>query len=211
MRLRTWLVVATVVGALAVSSVSATAVDQKPTSIAAQAKTLGITKAGQKYRYEHETATSPEGTLILTVDLPTAWSDRADSHFVHPDSGEPYGAGVRATTDADKFHSSFAVPGLKVNATTEIPASFDAGELVRANAFKGCRASSVKPFDNGTVAGSYQLFSKCDRKKAAAVVVVGVDERAGVELLVAGQALTKADLRAFDRALRTAGVEKTSV
>lgn len=205
---RCWIALALTMGLVA-AGVDAGALDQAPTKLAKQAKSVGITKPGKKYRYEEATASSVEGTLTVAVDLPTAWSDRADSHFVRPDTEEPYGAGVRATTDADKFHNSFDVPGLKVNVTGEVADPFDAEELVRANAFEGCRPGAIKAYDNGTFAGSYQLFRKCDGKKAGAVVVVARSRR--VMILVAGQVLTKADLAAFDRALRTITAEFTSV
>jgi hypothetical protein len=187
----------------------APAADQTPTELVSDAKALGIKKPGHRYRYHDEQSTSEEGRL--TVDFPVPWSAIAESRFRRPDTNEPYGVGLRATTDADKFHNSFDVPGVKVTATTELPDRFDPDALVEANAYTGCRAGVIAPYDNGRYEGSYQTFSRCDRKRAAAVVVVAVDARAGVMVLVAGQALTKADLAAFDRALRSAAIEKTSV
>jgi hypothetical protein len=118
--------------------------------------------------------------------------------------------GIRATTDADQFHNSFDVPGMRVTAaglTPDAVDSFDAAGTVADNAFTGCRDGNVKPFDNGTYVGMYQVYDRCDH---AAAVVVAVTGR-GVEILVAAQVLTKADLAAIDRILRSANIEKTSV
>jgi hypothetical protein len=206
------LILAAVVLGLAVSGPAAATVrrDGEPTTLAKEAKALGISKAGARYRFHKEKRSSD--TLLLSVDVPTAWSDTADSHFVRPDTHEPYGVGVRATTDADKFHTSFAVPGVKVNVDV-VPVDqapgFDPTQLVASNAYKGCRNGSVRPYDNGTFAGMYQVFDRCGKKHAAAVVVAATDR--GTELLVSAQVLTKADLKAIDRALSTVTVEKTSV
>jgi hypothetical protein len=184
--------------------------DGTPTKLVKLAKSLGITNAGSRYNFVQEERNSD--TLFLTVDVPTAWSDQADSHFIRPDSGEPYGVGLRATTDADAFHTSFDVPGMKVTAdglTPEEVDAFDTAQAVTDNAYTGCRKKRVKAFDNGVYEGSYQVFDRCDGKHAAAVVVVATGR--GVEILVAAQVLTKADLAAIDRVLRTAKVERTSV
>lgn len=184
--------------------------DGTPTSLAKQAKAFGITKAGPKYRFHKQQASS--GTLRLTVEVPTAWSDTADSHFIRPDTQQPYGVGVRATTNADKFHNSFDVPGLKVTVDVETAsqaASFDPIELVTNNAYKGCRNGSVRNYDNGTFSGKFQVFDRCGKRRAAAVVVAAND--GGTIVLAAAQVLTKADLGAVDRALRTVKIDKTSI
>jgi serine protease Do len=197
------------VSTLALSAPAAPALDASPTVLAKQAKALGITKGGSRYRFHKVRRTSD--TLLIAVELPNAWSDTADSHFIHPDSNKPYGVGVRATTNAEKFHTSFAVPGVKVTATAD-PATFvDTKELVANNAFKGCRNGSVAPFDNGTYQGTYQVFDRCGRNRAAAVVVGAMDAALSKEILVGAQVLTKADLAAIDRVLATTKIQKTSV
>lgn len=183
--------------------------DGEPTKLVKRAKSLGIKKPGPRYGFEEEERSGD--SLFLTVDVPTAWSDRADSHFIHPDTEEPYGVGLRATTDADAFHTSFDVPGMKITVdglTPDEVESFDAAETLANNTYTGCRDGTVKPFDNGVYVGKYQTFDRCDGPHAA--VVVAVLGR-GIEILVAGQVLTKADLAAIDRVLRTAKIEKTSV
>src|SRR5690242_8047304 len=97
--------------------------DGQPTKLVKQARLPGITKAGEKYTFAEQEGNSD--TWFLTVDVPTSWSDMADSHFVNPDTEEPYGVGLRATTDADAFSSSFDVPGVRVTA-----AAIDAGDSI---------------------------------------------------------------------------------
>lgn len=200
----TTLMVVTAQGASATTGRDAT-----PTTLSKRAKDLGITKAGSTYRFHKEQRTGDEGRL--TVELPTAWSDLADSQLNHPDTGSKYGIGVRATPNADKFHSSFDVPGIKLTLTTEVPRSFDAAELVARNAVGGCRAGSLRKFDNGIYAGMYQTFVRCGSKKAVAIVVAGLDFRGDVLMFAVGLALTKADLKAIDHVLATANLGKTSV
>ena len=186
---------------------AAPSLDGTPTRLAKQAKALGITKAGSKYRFQEEEANSD--TVFLTVDVPTAWDDIADSHFLRPDTEEPYGAGLRATTDADKFHNSFDVPGMKINVAGLELDAFDPGEVIANNAPEDCRAGRVRAYDNGVWAGKYQTFTRCGGTGTAEVVVAGADR--GSEILVVGVVLTKADLAAIDRVLSSATVEKTSV
>jgi hypothetical protein len=209
--MRTRLFASVLAGALLLVAGTASATvsrDGQPTKLVKQARSLGITKAGEKYTFSEQENNSD--TLFLTVDLPTAWSELADSNFIDPDTEEPYGVGLRATTDAEAFRSSFDVPGVRITAATLGPDEaelFDTEQAVSDNAYSGCRAKSIKPFDNGVYEGSYQLFDRCDGKRAAVVVdMVG----RGVEILVAGQALTKADLAAIDRVLRSVKVERTS-
>jgi len=196
---------------LAFAAANAPGLDGTPTRLVKQAKALGISKAGSKYRF-HEEERIGDQTLRLTVDVPTAWSDIADSHFINPDTEEPYGAGLRATTDADKFHNSFDVPAARINVAGLTPDeldAFDPSQVISDNAPEGCRDGRVRAYDNGTWVGKYQTFTQCGSKDAAVVVVAGVDR--GSEILVFGVALTKADLAAIDRVLSSATVEKTSV
>jgi hypothetical protein len=184
--------------------------DQEPTSIAKQAKNLGITKTGPKYKFRNQKRTTR--TLKLTVAVPTAWSATADSHFVRPGTNQTYGVGLRATTNADKFHNSFDVPGMKITAdgvTPQQAAAFDGRDLVANNGFKGCRSGSLRPYDNGTWQGVYQMYDRCGHNRAAAVVVAAQDGTAII--LLAAQVLTKADCKAIDKILETATVAKTSV
>jgi hypothetical protein len=182
--------------------------DATPTTFSKQAKALGITKAGSSYRFRKEQRSGDEGRL--TVQLPTAWSDLADSQFTRPGIGTKYGVGVRATPDADKFHSSFDVPGVKLTLTTKMEDS--PAEIVARNAVGGsCHPGSLRKFDDGIYEGMYQTFEGCGSKKAVAIVVAGVDFRGDVKLFAVGLALTKADLKAFDHILATAKLEKTSV
>ena len=206
---RSVVTVAVAIG-LAASSAGIATADQAPTTLAKQASALGITKAGAAYTFHKDTRRAD--TLTLTVSVPTAWKDRADSHFVHPDTNRPYGVGVRATTNATKFHNSFSVPGVRVTADGVSPAeadAFDGRELVANNAVKGCRNGSLKPYDNGTWEGFYQVFDRCGRNRAAAVVVAG--QNGSAILLVAAQVLTKSDLKAIDKILATADLEKSSI
>ncbi len=195
--------------ALVAGNVGVGALDEAPTKIAAKAKALGITKAGHRYRYHEEQSTGDEGRL--TIDAPVPWSDTADSVFRRPDTNEPYGVGVRVTTDAQKWHDTFDVPGYRITLTSHVPADPDSLLEPNATSYDSCRALGVKPFDNGKYHGSYELFAKCDGTKTAGIVVAATDERGSTFLLLAGTAVTKADLKAFDRALSGATLEKTSV
>jgi hypothetical protein len=209
-RLGAAMTVASVVAtcAVAVSRTPAFA-DQAPTTLAARAQSLGITKSGSHYRYVVAEQTGDEGRL--TVEFPTAWSDQAPSQFRRPNTGEPYGVGLRATTNADKFHNTFAVPGMKVTATTDVPTRFDAAQSLADNAYEGCRTGRTRSFDNGRYQGRYQTFDRCGRQHAAAVVVSALSTRGDVMILASGQVLTKNDLAAIDHALDTLMFEKPSI
>jgi hypothetical protein len=191
---------------------AAPAYDKAPTSLAKEAKRFGITKAGEAYSFEEQEDNSD--TLFLTVDIPTAWSDIAESRFVNPDTDERYGVGLRATTDEQKFSDTFDVPGVRVTAdglTADEIDAYDGREAVANNAYQGCRDGKVSEFDNGIYQGFYQSFDRCDGAKGHGAVVVSATDGRGVEILVSAQVLTKADLKAVDRVLRTSSVEKTSV
>jgi len=195
------------------TAVAAAPRDAKPTTLVSFAKQLGITKAGTKYAFEKDDRTSD--TLRLTVKLPKAWDDRADSHFVAPDTHDEYGVGVRATTNADKFHNTTDVPGMRLTAAGLTPDEldqFDPAAAVSDNAPTGCRKHKIEPFDNGTYQGKVQTFDRCDGKRGhAKIVVSAVAPSPGVEILLSAQVLTKSDLKALDQILSTATVEKTSV
>ena len=182
---------------------------QAPTALASRARSLGITKLGRHYRYELVERTDDEGRL--TVEVPVEWSARAPSRFLRPNTGEPYGVGLRATTNADKFHNTFAVPGVRVTATTDVPAQFDAARSLADNAFKGCRKGRAREFNNGRYRGLYETFDRCGRQNAAAVVVSALSGRGGVMIVAAGQVLTKNDLAAIDHGLKTLNLEKASI
>jgi len=182
--------------------------DGSPTKLVKLAKSLGIKEPGPHYTFEEE---QRGGDLSLTVEVPAEWSERADSHFTNPDTNEPYGAGVRATTDAEAFANTYDVPGVKVTAgglTSSQVDSFDAADLLANIRYPGCRKGKVKPFDNGVYKGKYQAFARCDGERTAAVAVDVLGR--GFEILVVGVVHTKADLAAIDHALLTASVEKTS-
>ena len=182
-----------------------------PTKLAKQAKALGITKAGPKYEFEQQSDSSD--ILRLTVDLPTAWGDLAESRFVNPDTEERYGVGIRATTDEDLFREGFEVPGVRITAASLTPSqvdTYDAGQVIADNAFEGCQDGKIRAFDNGVYTGSYQAYEECDDQRGHAAVLVVVTGRF-IEILVAAQILTKADLKAVDRVLRTLDVERVSI
>lgn len=204
---RIGLLVCLVAGCCAVSATAALALGQQATTLASKAKAAGIKRAGPEYRFQEEEAVAEEGRL--TVEFPTAWSEVAESSFRRPENDEAYGVGLRATTDVDKFHDTFDVPGMRVTVTTEVPD--DPGALLEPNAPQGCEEGSPRPFDNGVYVGEYLLLERCDGKRAAAFVVVAVDASESLMLVSAGQILTKADLKAVDRALRTAFLEKPSI
>lgn len=201
-------VIVTLAMAVGTSAGAAVRRDGSPTKLVKLAKSLGIKKPGPHYAFDEE---QRGGDLSLTVDVPTEWSDRADSHFTNPDTNEPYGAGVRATTDAEAFGNSYDVPGVKATAgglTSNQVDSFDAADLLASIRYPGCKKSSVKPFDNGVYEGGYLTFGRCDGEATAAVAVDVLGR--GFEILVVGVVHSKADLAALDRILRTAKVEKTS-
>ncbi len=203
-------VLAVVLG-LAVGATAGAAVkrDGPPTKLVKLAKSLGIKEAGAQYQFEEEERSGD--TIFLTVDVPTAWSARADSRFTNPDTNEPYGAGLRATTDAEKFANSYDVPGVKITVgglTRSQVESFDAKAILANIRYPGCTKSRVKPFDNGVYVGKSLAFGRCDGEPTAAVAVDVLGR--GFEILVVGVVHTKADLAAIDRVLSTAKVEKTS-
>lgn len=179
--------------------------DGQPTKLVKRAKALGIKEAGEPYTFDEEERSGDP--IFLTVEVPTKWADRADSRFTDADTNEEYGAGVRATTDAEQFANSYDVPGVRITAASA-SSDVDPADLLVNIRYPGCRKSSVKKFDNGVYEGKYVTFGRCDGEATAAVAVDVLGR--GYEILVVGVVHTKADLAALDRILRTAKVEKTS-
>ena len=180
----------------------ASAANGGPTRFAGDAKVAGITRAGASYHFKTVTERSADGRL--RVSLPTAWSNHAAAALRRPNTDEVYGVGIRASTDLAKLSKTYDVAGVRVTVTSEVPDPFDPVGVLQANMFTGCRAHRIFDYDNGTYSGKARIFSRCGQQATAGIVVAALDRAHDVFVVVAGQARTKADLAAIDRALATA-------
>lgn len=168
-----------------------------------------ISAKGRPYR---QYRTVRDDSRTLEVKVPKQWDEgHGASQFVEPGTGRRYGSGVFVSTNLDKFRNSFDVPGLRLTATTELPASVN--ELLDENSRgydTACTGQGVKAYDDGRFEGNYEFFTKCDRTKTAAVAVAAISPRDGVFIIVAAQVRTRADLAAIDRAIRSVKLTQPS-
>ncbi|MBA3606554.1 MAG: trypsin-like peptidase domain-containing protein [Acidimicrobiia bacterium] len=158
---------------------------------------VGTDEPAQAAAYEYESVVDDLGRI--TVDVPTAWSDRDTTPIVQDDGTQlPY---IAAATSVDGFINTFDVPGL-VFAALAPGADVDAS--LAEYSFEGqCTDGGITDYSDAVFTGKYQLWLDCDGGTTDVVTLVALPADGSYTAIILAQIVTDADLDALDRAFAT--------
>lgn len=144
-------------------------------------------------------------TGILTVDVPSEWTDVVTSPYVLDDGNSlPY---IEASPDSAGFNGTYGVPGLYY---TVLVGSFGTpDELIAsfAPAAGDCATDNGgNDYDDGVFSGRYHYWSDCGGSTAGIVVLVATPADQSYSAVLGVQIVGDADWEALDRAFTSFNV-----
>ncbi|MEP6300012.1 MAG: S1C family serine protease, partial [Ilumatobacter sp.] len=147
--------------------------------------------------YEYVVVTDATG--LLTVSIPTAWSD-IDGAAEQTDSGEA--PTIRASTDLEAYQTTWNVPGIYFAASGEL-GSADPNVLLDSFAPPDCTSTGREDYADAVFTGLFEAFEDCGGTGTQVLNVVAFPTDAAYAVVVSVQVVTDADLEAVDTILRT--------
>ena len=149
---------------------------------------------GETYEY----TTIQDDTGLLVVDVPTTWSD-IRTETVTDDEGFEYPQ-IIAAPDAQAFLDTYDVPGMSfaidVNGVKTV-------ENWAPDFSSACATDGAVPYDDGAYAGTLEVWYDCSGSGAQVAVIVAQPPGEEFTVRVVVQALTTADVEAFERIIQS--------
>lgn len=146
-----------------------------------------------------------DDTGVLTVDVPTEWSDIITEPYTLDDGKTlPY---IEASPDSAGFNGTYAVPGLYY---TVLVGSFGTPDELIANfapADGDCATDNgSNDYDDGVFSGRYHYWSDCGGSPTGIVVLVATPADQSYSAIMGVQIVGDADWEALDRAFTSFNV-----
>lgn len=146
---------------------------------------------------EYQTISDEQG--ILSVEVPTAWSDVQEDPWEV--DGEVVGVQLSATTDKGTFFDSWGVPGMIMGYAPGL-ADLDPEVFLDAVDYsEACESSERSELPEGYFTGKYDFWSGCGDTNSSAWVLELRPESGDYLLTIEIYAASDADLAARDRIL----------
>ncbi len=147
--------------------------------------------------YEYESLADDLGRI--TVDVPSAWTDRDTAPATAEDGGEvPY---IAAATSLDGFRGGWDEPGLLFAA---MPANTEVDGLLAQYGFADdCTDGGITDYSDAVFTGKYQVWQDCGGTATDVVTLVALPADGTYTALIQAQIISDADLGALDRAFAT--------
>lgn len=153
----------------------------------------GTATAGYEY------ALVSDDTGLLTVSLPTQWSDVDGSAEQTASGSAPT---IRASTDLGLYTTTWDVPGVYFAASAEL-GSVDPNVLLDGLAFDECTSTGREDYADAVFTGLFEAFENCGGTGTQLLNVVAFPSDAAYAVVVSIQVVSDADLEAVDTILRT--------
>ncbi len=148
--------------------------------------------------YSEYTAISDE-TGILSLEVPTAWSDVTSDDWVWNE--ETVGIRLLAATDIDEFLANWGYPGVIFSLSTTLVDNTPADLLDGIQYTSSCTYDGRSEIPNGFFTGAYDIWKACKGEQNEAIIVALVPETGDYSLLLEIYLASDADLEAVDRIL----------
>jgi len=138
-----------------------------------------------------------DDTGVIAVDVPASWSQTDGS--VNTD----FGPSIYASPDLGQFVETFNVPGVIVEASTEIGAD-QVQATVDAVDFSGsCVDGGRQPYEDPVYTGLLHVWADCGGVGTVVIVVAATPADGSYVIRLLIQAVEERDLAAADRVLET--------
>ena len=147
--------------------------------------------------YQYESLTDDLGRI--TVDVPSAWSDRDTAPATAEDGSDvPY---IAAATSLDGFRGGWDEPGLLFAA---MPANSEVDGLLAQYGFADdCTDGGITDYSDAVFTGKYQVWQDCGGTATDVVTLVALPADGTYTALIQAQIIRDADLGALDQAFAT--------
>jgi serine protease Do len=143
--------------------------------------------------YEYESIT--DDTNQITVDVPTAWTQRDTAPFDKDGAQVAY---IAASTDLEGFVNGFTAPGVLF---AKLPATTDLDAELATYGFSGqCTDGGVTDYSDPVFTGKYQVWLDCGGTTNDVVTLVAVPADGSYLAVIQAQIATDADLEALQQA-----------
>ena len=159
---------------------------------------------------DYGTITDDSG--VLTVDAPTAWTEKNTAPFTLDDAtaaGYPWiladakeAPSIKVSPSLDDFDKNWQTPGLMFMALPP-QTSLDVTLAVFAPQAGDCTAGEVEDYDDGVYTGRTQTFTDCGGTSSMYITVAAVPADNTFTAIVAMQVVTDQDLDVLDRVIET--------
>ncbi len=154
--------------------------------------------SGSAYYDSYRVVTDDSG--LLTVEIPTAWSDVDGSAWTL--DGEVIGLSITAAPNISAFNNSWNTPGIFFGATDQFDLTMD--ELLDAFDYSdSCDYGGRSSYNDSVYFGKYDLWTDCGGQGTLLVVLGTEPADRSYLVLVLVQVISEADLEALDYILNS--------
>jgi serine protease Do len=148
--------------------------------------------------YEYTTVQDDTGALV--VDVPTAWTDVQTEPFTD-DSGGSYPQ-IIAAPSIDGYLNDYTTPGMSFAADQTGARTVD-DWLASSDFTADCTTDGPEPYDDGLYQGQLQVWYSCGGGASQVAVIAAAPPGGEFTMRVVTQAVTDADLDAFERIVQS--------
>jgi serine protease Do len=148
--------------------------------------------------YEYTTVRDDSGALV--VDVPTAWADVRTGPFTD-DAGGTYPQ-IIAATNIDQYLDNYDTPGVSFAADQTGARGVD-DWLASSDFSTDCTTDGPDAYDDGLYQGQLQVWYNCGGGTSQIAVIAAAPPGGEFTMRVVTQAVTDADLDAFERIVQS--------
>ena len=104
---------------------------------------------------------------LISVEIPAEWAQ------IDPVLNPDFGPSLWASTNLQRFWSSWTVPGVVVEKSDTLTSADIDLQLAKNDMSEWCAEESTDPYDDGVYAGVIKIWVDCAQTETSLVVVVG--------------------------------------
>ena len=150
--------------------------------------------------YEYTEVYDDEGVLVMQV--PTTWADIDGRGWDY--EGTIVGNALSAAPSLAGFYETWDTPGVFFGASESLAAEVSPGDLLNLWDFSDdCTYDGTYDYDDNVYTGAHDLWTGCGGGETAFVVLEAYPASGDFVVFVQVQAVSDADLEAFDAILRS--------
>lgn len=147
--------------------------------------------------------TLTDDTGLITVDVPTTWSDRNTSAQTLDDGTEVPSIG--ASPNLQEFSDTWTTPGVIVSA---YPYTADVDGVLAQSAFSDCTAGPARDYSDPVFTGKSQRFDNCAGTQSSIVVIVANPSTSSATIRIVFQLTGPDDQAVLDQVIGTFNVTR---
>ena len=145
-----------------------------------------------------------DDTETLVVEIPVEWSVEVDGRPYLDDDGTFLAAGIQASSNLEDFYNTYATPGVEFGASRVWAALYDEVSLLDVlQVSYDCIHDGRHEYDDGLYSGLYDLYVECGDVGSVIVELVAMPADRSFIIFLQVQAVTDADLDAYNHILET--------